>query len=325
MISKWTYITNLFRGLCGSKEEQDEPKKPKRANSVYNFSTSTSLTSSAPLTSTTTRVRAVSREKEAEWKKEIGSAVLSTIVEGVKIAMATLLSVFVPQYCEREPPLENGTCDLKENFTNLTQFNVFVVAWNFITLGLFIHLSYIINKREAYFIQHLDASKDHSVNSFETNCASRPRIVLRVKEFNKKLMSSIKYTLGFFICNIAFSCILIFYYFYDGFRSVTTLLGNVLLVSNKLYSLHEIGSECSNGAYILALSTVKQEPISYNVLDEAYAPPRKTERRHSLSIIAEATSSQEQDSKENNHTSQPCEKEEIVIELQSPPAKNVQN
>jgi hypothetical protein len=315
MVSKWNYIANMFRGLCGSKESQDESKKPKRANSVYNFSTSNATTPSP-----STRSRAVSTEKEAEWKKEIGSVVVSTIVEGVKIAMATLLSVFVPQYCEREPPLENGTCDLKENFSNLTQFNSFVVVWNFITLGLFIHLSYIINKREAYFIQHLDVSKDHSDNSFETNCASRPRIILRVKEFNKRIMSSIKYTLGFFVCNILFSCILIFYYFYDGFRSVTTLLGNVLLVSNKLYSLHEIGSECTNGAYVLALSTVKQEPTSYNVLDEAYAPPRKTERRNSLSTITEGTSSQEQDSKEvNDHKNvENVEQPEVVIELQSP-------
>ena len=214
--------------------------------------------------------------KSAEWKKEISSAVSTQIIEGVKVAMATLLSIFVPQFCSQiVDDIEVGTtCTLEENFSNLTNFNKFVIAWNFITLGLFWRLSYVLNKREAYLIKHLDDSRDHPYNSFVDNCSVRPKIVKRVVDFNKRMRFWTLTTVSAFAFNILVSCILIFYYYYDGFRSVTTLLANVLLVASKLYSYFDICEECRQ-AKPLALSAIKSSAVSYNVLDEAYKPVMK--------------------------------------------------
>jgi len=198
-------------------------------------------------------------------RNEIMSSVLTSCIDLVKIAMATLLSIFVPQYCEET----GSTCTLQENFSNLSKFNEFVIGWNFFTLGLFVALTIVINKRETYLINHLDASKDHAFNSLSVNCKDYPKILSRVKEHNNKLHFWTWFTIAAFIFNVLVSAILIYNYFYDGFRSVTTLLANVLLVSSKLYMLADICKQCRQ-AKMLALSTLTFTPSSFNVIDSKY-------------------------------------------------------
>ena len=205
------------------------------------------------------------KQQETSNRNEIVSSVFSSCIDLVKIAMATLLSIFVPQYCE-----ETGTtCTLQENFSNLTKFNEFVIGWNFFTLGLFVGLTIVINKRETYLINHLDASKDHAFNSLSINCKDYPKILSRVKEHNNKLHFWTWFTIAAFIFNVLVSAILIYKYFYDGFRSVSTLLANVLLVSSKLYMLSDICKQCRQ-AKMLALSTITFIPSSFNVIDQKY-------------------------------------------------------
>ena len=209
------------------------------------------------------------------WTQEMLSTVTTTILEGVKVAMATLLSIFVPQFCE-----ETGTtCTLQENFSNLSTFNEAVIVWNFLTLGLFCVLSYVQTKRETYFISHLDENLEQPYNSFVKNCKSYPKIVNRVKHHNDKLYFWSYLVVVSFIVNIIISSILVFYYFYDGFRTAATLLANVLLVSNKLYSYWDVCTKCRQ-AKMLALSTVKLIPASFNSIDGEYKAPIKRKREY---------------------------------------------
>jgi hypothetical protein len=202
---------------------------------------------------------------DSDNKKQALSSIFSSAIESTKILMACLLSIFVPQYCEDT----QATCTLSQNFSNLTPFNEFVIFTNFLTLGVFIYLIYIQNKREIYFINHLDNSKDYSYNSLEQNIIKYPKILNRVKQYNKKIQNITYTTIILFSFNLLFSCILIFYYFYDGFRSVSTMLSNVLLVTNKLYTLYTICREC-NSYKPLALSTINHNYVSYNIVDEEY-------------------------------------------------------
>jgi len=207
-----------------------------------------------------------SNEENSSNRRQVMQSFLTTMVDSIKIAMATLLSIFVPQYCEES----GGTCTLYENFTNLTTFNEFVIFMNFLSLAFFIKLTYVINKREAYFISHLNESRARAYNSFPENLAPYPRIVIRVKEHNKRLKIWTHWTLRIFALNVLFSAILIFNYFYDGFRSVSTMLANVLLVSSKLYALYTTAEDC-NQYKPLALSSTQLTPVSYNVVDDDYA------------------------------------------------------
>ena len=204
-------------------------------------------------------------KNEDNTQQEIVSSVFTSIIEGVKILMASLLAVFVPQYCETS----GTTCTFEENFKDLTQYNEFVLFINFLTLGFFSYLIYIQNKREAYLISHLDSSKYHPPNSLETNIKMYPRILIRVRQYNKKLEKFKNITVCLFSFNVLFSSILIFHYYYDGFRSVTTLLGHLLLVSSKLYHLHHVCEE-SNTYKTNALSSIHHTYISYNIPDKKY-------------------------------------------------------
>jgi hypothetical protein len=205
-------------------------------------------------------------------QKDLISGVFFSIIEGIRISMATLFSIFVPQYCH-----ETGTtCTLQENFSNLTRFNEFVIVFNFLSLAIFSKLMYVINKREAYLISHLEESRDHSYNAFIDNLKPYPNVIIRVNEHNQKLKKWTKMTLISYILNVIFSCVLIFYYYYDGFRSVTTIVANLLLVSGKLHSLISIYKDCIKDINKpLALSVSKITQVSYNVIDPVYEKRKK--------------------------------------------------
>ena len=202
-------------------------------------------------------------------RKDFTKGIFTTIIEGVKISMAALLSIFVPQFC----PETNTTCTLQDNFSNLSMFNEFVITFNFITLFSFIMLMTVLNMRETYFLKALDYSKDKPPNSLTENLKEYPDIIDNVKIYNKRLYKWARITIVMKTLNVIFSSILIFYYYYDGFKSVTTMISNVLLVSDKLYNLVEICKESIRDT--LALSTNRLENRSYNVIDPIEEQSRK--------------------------------------------------
>jgi hypothetical protein len=208
-----------------------------------------------------------------ETKQEKITSIGTSSIEMVKIAMATLLSIFVPQYC----PETGTTCTLEDNFINLTNFNILVIAWNFITLFYFIKLLIISNRRESYFIKTLDESHDEPYNSLVENMHLYPLVLRRVEELNYEFRRTVYSTTFLFGINILFSCILVFNYYYDGFRTATTLIANVLLVSQKLYSYHELIKECCKPRQ-MALSAIFNKPISYNVIDDKFMLPADFKR-----------------------------------------------
>jgi hypothetical protein len=220
-----------------------------------------------------TKERSISiTDMSKDDQKDIISGIFFSIIEGIRISMATLFSIFVPQYCEET----STTCTLQENFSNLTPFNEFVIVFNFLSLAFFSKLMYVINKREAYLISHLEDSRDHSYNSFIDNLKSHPMVIIRVNEHNQLLKKWTRITLITYILNVIFSCVLIFYYFYDGFRSVTTIVANLLLVSGKLHSLITIYNDCIKDINKpLALSVSKTTQVSYNVIDPVYEKRKK--------------------------------------------------
>ena len=197
--------------------------------------------------------------------KELLLSYLATVIECYKVFVACLLVVFVPQYCEES----KTTCSLKENFSNLSRFNEFVLFYNFFTLMYFIYFYYVQSKRETYFISHLEINKNKADNSLEENLSNYSKILNKVSMFNKSVFNITKMCVINFYINCIFSCVLIFYYYYDGFRSVSTLLTSVLLVSQKLYSVYSISSECLKDKK-LALSLNQLEPVSFNDIDPNY-------------------------------------------------------
>jgi len=198
-------------------------------------------------------------------QKEYIQLIISNTVEIFKVFMACLLSVFVPQHC----PETGTTCTLKDNFNNLSMFNEFVVVFNFITLFIFLNLYRVQNKRETYMISHLDINPEIPDNALEESLKNHQKILGRISGLNQTLYNWTVSCVTCHILNTIFSAVLIFYYYYDGFKSVTTLLTNFLLVCSKLYLCYDV-SDRSLRPKTKALSCNKSEYASYNDVDKKY-------------------------------------------------------
>lgn len=165
-----------------------------------------------------------------------------------KSVMATLLSIFVPQYCK--PDLTHPStsrhvghdCTIEENFEELTQFNLFVVVWNFISLFFCMATYFFVYRRETIFNDLLDedptVTNDNLVRkSGEGNpCVLDlyPTISYTIRKRNTMVYFTAAFTMLILIVNIVTSGILVFYYYYTGFRTVTVFITNVTLILNIL-------------------------------------------------------------------------------------------
>jgi|688.fasta_scaffold380384_1 hypothetical protein len=192
--------------------------------------------------------------------------------EAFKVLVSCLLSIFVPQYCEET----NTTCTIYQNFQDLSPFNIWVIIFNFMTLSIFIYLYWFESQREFYFIKKLDNDPNYPDDNLESTLAhstddheelkkDKTEIKDTIGQLNLKYDKIISISIAMFIMNAIFSSLLIFIWFYDGFRSVSSMITNLLLISNKLYKNWSI---VSSSKKVSAVSTSLNEPISYNVLDK---------------------------------------------------------
>lgn len=189
--------------------------------------------------------------------------IISLFAEAFKVLMAALLLVFVPQYC----PETKTTCTFKENFTDLNPENKGVLVINFLTLGAFLVLYYIESSRQFYFTKYLDSNNEYPDNHLKTVLEHHPTVVSKIEYYNKTYIKTVKVVFSAFIINTILSAWIIFYFYYDGFRSVTALITNVLLVVGKVWNDWNIVNDCLTKD-CMALSTALNKPLSYNVLDE---------------------------------------------------------
>jgi len=218
----------------------------------------------------------------------------SFISDAFKVVMASLLCIFVPQQCEQtknnsdilisifgnninnnlELNILNGTtdelyiCTFTDNFNNLTKFNLFVLAFNFFTLSYFIYLYYIELKRETWLINNFDYDKEKPDDNILTLKDTFPNVMENLQKHNYKYMLTYKYLFILYIINFVSSAVLVLYFYYYDYRTITTLLTNFILCSNKI----RIGRKVSKDSYIkeYAYSFYNGKNLSFNVIDHKY-------------------------------------------------------
>lgn len=220
--------------------------------------------------------------------------IVSFISDAFKVVMASLLCIFVPQQCNQIENNNdilkstfrnnqqisqianqlNGTtdilhiCSFNENFTNLIDYNTFVLAFNFVTLGYFIYLYYIELKRETWLISNFDYDKEKPYENILTLKDTFPEVMETLQKYNYKYMLTYKYLFILYIANFLFTAILVLYYYYLDYRTVTALLTNFALCTNKI----RIGRNVSKESYEKehAFSFYNTNNISFNVIDHRY-------------------------------------------------------
>ncbi len=197
-------------------------------------------------------------------QKERLQTIISLFAEFFKVLMACLLLVFVPQHC----PETGQTCTFKENFTDLNQANKAILSLNFYTLFLFLTLYFIETKRQFYLTKELDSDKSLPDNNLvkELSESNNTTVLNTIKNMNTRYLKLIRHCFYIYILNTILSTFVIVYYFYDGFRSITSIITNFLLIITKLWSDWTIINDCVNKDCI-ALSTALNEPVSFNTVD----------------------------------------------------------
>jgi hypothetical protein len=174
--------------------------------------------------------------------------------------VATLLTLFVPQLC----PHKNSECSFIENLTNSNKFNKVVIAFNFITLAVFIGFYIIEYYRENWYIENLDKDESLADNYLKNKLTSYPEIKKNLEKINKLYYHCSIFMVIIYIINLIMSIILISQH-YIGYKTLSGLFTNIFLIVDKmnLSILNSTKSINDTGAY----SAYLFEPISYNTID----------------------------------------------------------
>jgi gas vesicle protein len=189
------------------------------------------------------------------------------IQQAFKILMACLLAVFVPQSC-RGVDGSVHLCSEQENFRDLTRFNVFVLIYNFITLGSFIYFFVIEFIREDRLVKYFDIDAHKGDYHIHTVIQGYPKIQHTLETYNRLYYKSTVALLFFLITNFVFSAILVLHFFYLDFRTITTLLTNTLLVVDKLSVAYGVAKQ----SYVekLPVSFYQKKHVTLNIIDKDY-------------------------------------------------------
>ncbi len=182
--------------------------------------------------------------------------------EFFKVLMACLLAIFVPQSCNGD------VCSFSQNFSELNIYNSFVLAFNFLTLASFLYTYWVEVKRENWIINHLDYDENESEYNLHKFKDSYSKITSRLEEINAKYFKTYKTLKYLYVCNFIFSAVLVFHFFYLDYRTITTLLTNIILCWSKISKGYELAEKSVKSE--IALSYYNFVNISFNIIDPDY-------------------------------------------------------
>lgn len=209
--------------------------------------------------------------------------------DSFRVIMASLLAIFVPQACSIDESSNsvfnnmfgneykdisqqiNGTiitthiCSMTENFTNLIDYNSFVLAMNFFTLSSFIYLYSIELKREKWMITNLEYDSTKPEEHILSLKIDYPDIIEQLQNYNKKYIKAYKIIRIFYILNFIFSSILILHYYYFSYQSVTVLVTNTILCWDKITNGLKIANNSYNKEYAYSYFNIKH--LCFNDID----------------------------------------------------------
>lgn len=176
--------------------------------------------------------------------------------------MACLLAIFIPQSCN------DNLCTFEDNFTNLTIYNKFVIAYNFLTLGYFLYLYYIEVVREQLFITHFDYNPKESEYHLYVYKTKYSNLFVRMQEKNKHYMNTYNILKYLYISNFIFSAVLVLHFYYLDYRTVTTLVTNVILCWSKVMKGYTLAKKSFDEE--IAISYYNILNLSFNDIDQDY-------------------------------------------------------
>jgi len=187
----------------------------------------------------------------------------TAIVEFFKIIMASFLSLTVVQSCDGE------MCNFSDLIDN-DSLLLSAISMNLLNMIVFF-LFYIVEfKREIYQIRYLDIDKtkgDYKLVSIRKNEKKYAYIFKDLDWYNSLYRIVLYVLLCITIINWSLSSVLVANRYYS-FKTIITLLTNILLMSSKLSESYTISSESLE--HKIGISAYLKEFTSFNVIDKDY-------------------------------------------------------
>jgi len=208
------------------------------------------------------------------------TALAVLLVSLFQTVVASFLSVFVPQKCERV--LENNStrisseCSFEENlFININDFNLFVLVVNGVTCVFLWICLYVEWRREVWIIERFDVNETKGSKNLRTELSvvspTNPSVLSRqialregLGRYNlwyRRLFVAFSWLFSF---NCLISGVLVFHFYYQDYRSATTFLSSIALVVSRVYYSLYTASDCL--ANEKAECTNLSVPLSFNVI-----------------------------------------------------------
>lgn len=212
--------------------------------------------------------------------------------DGFRVIMASLLAIFVPQKCSIDESSRdvfdsmfgneynylshqmNGTmttshiCTMSENFSNLIDYNSFVIAFNFFTLFGFMYLYRIELKREKWMISHLEYDSTKGNENILTLKNDYPDIMDKLQIFNKQYVKWYKVIRFLYIFNFIFSAVLVLYYYYFSYQTATVLVTNTILCWGKIKNGLKVATDSLDKEHAYSYFNIKH--LCFNDIDPKF-------------------------------------------------------
>ena len=205
-----------------------------------------------------------------------------------RILIGSFFSIFVPQRCDVkvntnsnssyvESSTVSQTCELKENISDLSSFNWFVLGLNAFT-ALSIAVAFIWEfKRETWMVNHLDVNPEKPDNNLDNELDMKNKEDKFIEKYQSMKQSLLwKNRIYYYLfLTVAFSAMLNFGFslalmilYYDGFKTMTTFFTNALLIFMRVQKSLSIAKTCEKE--LKAQSVFLLEPVAFNTIDEKY-------------------------------------------------------
>lgn len=201
----------------------------------------------------------------SENTKELFYSTVSFIVDTAKICLASLFAVFVPQRC---PQRVDQVCTLEDNLTDLTPFNQAAVISNIVAFTCFVGMYSIEFHREKIMIQSFDIDQQMPADHLKRNVRYHQEFGELFDRFHYWNRIYFWLTVGASIMNvinIGISIILIWFFYYLDYRSVTVLVTNVLLSIDRLHNAYNIAQSSRDSE--VPISAYMSHPVIFNQID----------------------------------------------------------
>jgi len=199
------------------------------------------------------------------------------LAEIFKIVMSCLLSIFVPQYCAADPTSsdpslqQSHACSPQENVTNLTSFNKFVLAWNFVTLFIVLVHYRFVWERERFLITFLDEDNKVPEDNLAQVWKDFPNLFQQFNFFNSRMLLTALLGVVFMTVNIIVSGVLVFRDYFYNYSTATVFFTNILVIGGYTWDDLFASLQGRNAAVPTAVSCVHFVPFAFNQVDRAAA------------------------------------------------------